>query len=96
MSTTSQTNNIVNQSMFEEQNDQIPTQMGFIPFPANLTLPPLANYHHQFLKPFNTTAIAPEAANFAETLLSTTSVQKPREDLSSNMLSMNRSRVDSW
>lgn len=100
MSTTSQTN--INDSLFEEQ-DQIPTQMGFIPFPPNQTFPLLGC--HQSLKPIS--AIVPSlssesassAANFAETLLS-----RPRQDLTSGLvgegggqlLSLNRSRVNSW
>ncbi|XP_057417160.1 probable WRKY transcription factor 13 [Lotus japonicus] len=100
MSTRSQT--IVNHSVFEEQ-DQIHPQMGFIPFPANMAFPP-----YQSLKTLNEIApsLSSEAAStssFAETLL-TTSVQKPREDLitstlgggGDNLLSLNRSRVDSW
>ncbi|XP_027338899.1 probable WRKY transcription factor 13 [Abrus precatorius] len=108
MSTTSQT--IVNHSLFEEQ-DPNPTQMGFIPFPPNLTFPLLGC--HQSLKTIS--AIAPSlsseaaasTANFAETLFST-AVQRPREDLTSSLggggggvgggqlFSMNRSRVNSW
>ncbi|XP_020213068.1 probable WRKY transcription factor 13 isoform X2 [Cajanus cajan] len=103
MSTTSQTN--VNQSLFEEQ-DQISTQMGFIPFPPNQTFPPLGC--HQSLKPIGaivpslSSETASSAANFAETLLST-AIQRPREDLTSSfgggegqLLSLNRSRVNSW
>lgn len=102
MSTTSQTN--VNHSLFEEQ-DQIPTQMGLfnIPFPPNQTYPPLG-CQTGTLKSIS--AIAPSlssATSFSETLLST-AVQRPREDLTSNLLaggggqllSLNRSRVNSW
>ena len=106
MSTTSQT---INQSLFEEQ-DQIPTQMGFVPFPTNLTFPSLGC--PQSLKAFG--AIAPSlsseavsTAHLVETLLATTS-QKPREDLTSSLggggggggggrlLSLNRSSANSW
>ncbi|TKY73889.1 WRKY transcription factor 13 [Spatholobus suberectus] len=101
----SQTN--VNHSLFEEQ-DQIPTQMGFIPFPPNQAFPPLGC--HQSLKPISamvpslSSETAASAANFAETLLST-ALQRPREDLTSSLgggggggqlLSLNRSRVNSW
>ncbi|XP_028229737.1 probable WRKY transcription factor 13 isoform X3 [Glycine soja] len=102
MSTTSQTN--VNHSLFEEQ-DQIPTQMGLfnIPFPPNQTYPPLG-CQTGTLKSIS--AIAPSlssATSFSETLLST-AVQRPREDLTSNLLaggggqllSLSRSRVNSW
>nr|QFI57476.1 WRKY83 [Glycyrrhiza glabra] len=84
-----------NQS-FEEQ-DQIPTQMEFIPFP------PMAMGFHQSLKAISaiTPSLSSEAIDFAETLLAT-AVQKPREDLTSSLVgaggggqqfSLNRSRV---
>ena len=104
MSTTSQTS--VNHSLFEEQ-DQIPTQMGFnIPFPSNQAFPPLGC--HQSLKsisavvPSLSSEPASSAPNFAETLFST-AVQRQREDLTSSLvggggqlLSLNRSRVNPW
>ncbi|CAJ1974607.1 unnamed protein product [Sphenostylis stenocarpa] len=104
MSTTSQTS--VNHSLFDEQ-DQIPTQMGFTnPFPPNQAFPPLGC--HQSLKsisaivPSLSSEPASSAANFAETLFST-AVQRPREDLTSSLvggggehLSLNRSRVNPW
>lgn len=104
MSTTSQTS--LNHSLFEEQ-DQIPTQMGFnIPFPSNQAFPPLGC--HQSLKsisavvPSLSSEPASSAPNFAETLFST-AVQRPREDLTSSLvggggqlLSLNRSRVNPW
>lgn len=102
MSTTS----IVNHSLFEEQ-DQIPTQMGFHPFPPNLTLPPFGC--QQSLKAFSALApsslssVAASSANLEGTLPATTTVQKPREDLTSifgggggQLLSLNRSSVNSW
>ncbi|XP_028231004.1 probable WRKY transcription factor 13 [Glycine soja] len=46
MSTTS--HSIVHHSLFEEQ-DQMPTQIGFFPFPTNLTFPPLG-CHQSSLK----------------------------------------------
>jgi len=105
MSTTSQTS--VNHSLFEEQ-DQIPTQMGFnIPFPSTQAFAPLGC--HQSLKsisamvPSLSSEPASSAANFAETLFST-AVQRPRQDLTSSLvgggggqlLSLNRSRLNPW
>lgn len=104
------TTNIVNHhSLFDQEEDhEIPMQMGFnIPFPPNMTLPPLDNCHHQSLKGISAitpSSLSPEAANFAETLLAT-AVQKPREfedHLTSSfggggqLLSLNRSKVNSW
>lgn len=101
------TTNIVNHhSLFDEeqQDPEIPMQMGFnIPFPPNMTLPPLGNCHDQSLKGVSA-IITPEAATFAEALLAT-AVQKPREfqDLASGFgcgggqnLDLNRSRMNSW
>ncbi|KAI5405160.1 probable WRKY transcription factor 12 [Lathyrus oleraceus] len=101
------TTNIVNHhSLFDEeqQDHEIPMQMGFnIPFPPNMTLPPLGNCHDQSLKGVSA-IITPEAATFAEALLAT-AVQKPREfqDLASGFgcgggqnLDLNRSRMNSW
>ncbi|CAL0319659.1 unnamed protein product [Lupinus luteus] len=86
MSTTS-----LNHSFFEEQ-DQIPTQMGFFPFPPNLTLPPLRAF----------SAMA-SSENFAGNLPSNTTLHKPRPNLISSLggqgqlLSLNRSsHVNSW
>nr|ACU14983.1 unknown [Glycine max] len=104
MSTTSHP--IVHHSLFDEQ-DQIPTQMGFFSFPTNLTFPPLG-CHQSSLKAFS--SIAPSslaisqqdsASNLtAETLFSTTA-QKSREDLTSSFgggqfLSLHRSSVNPW
>ncbi|XP_068470499.1 probable WRKY transcription factor 13 isoform X2 [Phaseolus vulgaris] len=99
MSTTSHT--IAHHSLFEEQ-DQIPTQMGFFPFPTNLTLPPLG-CHQSSLKAFS--SITPSSlaisqqdstSNLTETLF-----QKSREDLTSGFggaqfLSLHRSSVNPW
>ncbi|RDY13227.1 putative WRKY transcription factor 13, partial [Mucuna pruriens] len=85
MSTTSHT--IVHHSLFEDQ-DQMPTQTGFFPFPTNLPFPPLG-CHQSSLKAFS--SIAPSSlaisqqdstTNLTETLFSTTA-QKSREDLTS-------------
>ncbi|XP_061344941.1 probable WRKY transcription factor 13 [Gastrolobium bilobum] len=99
MSTTS----LVNHSLFEEQ-DQMPMQMGFLPFPSNLTLPPLV-CHNQSLKAFSSIAPslaseADSASNLTETLFAT-SAQKSREDFSSSFggaqfLSLHRSSVNPW
>ncbi|XP_061375528.1 probable WRKY transcription factor 12 isoform X2 [Gastrolobium bilobum] len=95
MSTTSQT--IVNHSLFEDQ-DQIPTQMGFIPFSANLTFPSLGC--HPSLKSISVIApslsseAANSTANFAETLLAT-SVQKP-QDLTSIFGGGSRVNSGAW
>jgi len=99
MSTTSHT--IAHHSLFEEQ-DQISTQMGFFPFPTNLTLPPLG-CHQSSLKAFS--SITPSSlaisqqdspSNLTETLF-----QKSREDLTSSFggaqfLSLHRSSVNPW
>ena len=103
MSTTSEA--IVNHSLFEEnQDDQMHTQMGFLPFPANLNLPFGC---HQSLKAFSaitSPSLASEAAsaatNLAETLL-VSAAQKQREDLTSflgaaQLLSLERSRANPW
>ncbi|KAG5041236.1 hypothetical protein JHK85_013712 [Glycine max] len=105
MSTTS--HSIVHHSLFEEQ-DQMPTQIGFFPFPTNLTFPPLG-CHQSSLKAFS--SIAPSSSlaisqqdsvsNLtAETLFSTTA-QKSREDLTSSFggaqfLSLHRLSVNPW
>ncbi|KAK2391055.1 putative WRKY transcription factor [Trifolium repens] len=108
------TTNILNHhSLFDQEQDhEIHMQTGFnIPFPSNMTLPPLGNCHDQSLKGISaithsSSSLSPEAANFAQTLLAT-SVQKPREfedlnDLTSSfggagqLLSLNRSRGNSW
>ncbi|TKY60368.1 WRKY transcription factor 13 [Spatholobus suberectus] len=103
MSTTSHT--LVHHSLFEEQ-DQMPTQMGFFPFPTNLTFPPLG-CHQSSLKAFS--SITPSSlaisqqdstSNLTETLFSTTA-QKSREDLTSSFggaqfLSLHRSSVNPW
>ncbi|KAL2342975.1 hypothetical protein Fmac_004260 [Flemingia macrophylla] len=101
MSTTS--HSIVHHSLFEE--DQIPLQMGFFPFPTNLTFPPLG-CHQSSLKAFS--SIAPSSlaisqedstSNLTETLFSTTA---SREDLTSTtfggaqFLSLNRSSANPW
>ncbi|KAI4345158.1 hypothetical protein L6164_012310 [Bauhinia variegata] len=96
---------IVNHGLFEGQ-DQMPTQMGFLPFPANLIFPPLGC--HQSLKTFTTIApslVSSEAvsntANLTETLLASVA-QKPREDLTSTLgagsqlLSLQRSSLNPW
>ncbi|KAH1135129.1 hypothetical protein GLYMA_05G185400v4 [Glycine max] len=105
MSTTS--HSIVHHSLFEEQ-DQMPTQIGFFPFPTNLTFPPLG-CHQSSLKAFS--SIAPSSSLVisqqdsvsnltAETLFSTTA-QKSREDLTSSFrgaqfLSLHRLSVNPW
>lgn len=100
--------NIVNESLFDEEEDhhEIPMQMGFnIPFPPNMTLPPLG-CHDQSLKgniSAMSSSLSPQPPNFSQTLLATV-LHKPRqfEDLTStfgggsHLLSLNRSGVNSW
>ncbi|XP_027366972.1 probable WRKY transcription factor 13 isoform X2 [Abrus precatorius] len=104
MSTTSQT--IVHHSLFEEQDQNMTTQMGFFPFPTNISFPPLG-CHQSSLKTFS--SIAPSslaisqtdsASNLSETLFSTTP-QKSRADLTSSFggaqfLSLHRSSINPW
>ena len=103
MSTTSQT--IVNHNLFGEQ-DEMPTQMGFLPLPTNMMFPPLGC--NQPLKPFSSispNSLASDQADStsnltAETLLATTA-QKSRLDLTSSFggaqfLSLNRSSINPW
>ncbi|XP_004504001.1 uncharacterized protein [Cicer arietinum] len=89
---------IVNNNLFEEQNHEIPTQMGFIPFQTNLTFPSL--------KAFNSIASSLTSdsdstiSNLTQTLL-TTNPQKSRQYLSPNFgetqfLSLHRSSVNPW
>ncbi|KAE9604135.1 hypothetical protein Lal_00001629 [Lupinus albus] len=84
----------VNQSCFEEQ-DQIPSQMGFFPFPQNLTLPPLKDF--TAIAPNSLLSVATSSESFA-----TTTVKKPWQDLTSSFggegqfLAINRSSVNSW
>lgn len=86
----------------------MPTQIGFFPFPTNLTFPPLG-CHQSSLKAFS--SIAPSSSLVisqqdsvsnltAETLFSTTA-QKSREDLTSSFrgaqfLSLHRLSVNPW
>ncbi|KAH7565940.1 hypothetical protein JRO89_XS08G0042100 [Xanthoceras sorbifolium] len=89
MSSTSQLA-MLNQGMFEDQAE-MPSQMGFLPFPQNLiTFPPLG-CHQYSLKAFNLppSLVAdqqhhhdhhvPSTTNLTETLLSSTTL-KQRED----------------
>ncbi|XP_022752012.1 probable WRKY transcription factor 13 [Durio zibethinus] len=105
MSSTSQA--MLNQGLFEEQ--EMPTQMGFFTFPSNLSCPPLGLGCHQSLKAFNIAAAAPlaaeadasSAANLTETLLSSSTAQKHREDPASDfggpqLLSLQRSSANFW
>ncbi|XVF61793.1 hypothetical protein PTKIN_Ptkin08bG0158900 [Pterospermum kingtungense] len=102
-STTSQA--MLNQGLFEEQ-EMMPPQLGFFAFPQNLSsCPPLGC--HQF-KAFNiASSLAADAvpndsaANLAETLLSSATSQKHREDLASDfggpqLLSLQRSSSNFW
>ncbi|KAJ1429748.1 WRKY domain [Sesbania bispinosa] len=87
---------MMSQNVFEEED-----QMGFIPFPANLTFP---RSSISAIAPSSLSSEPPASTtNFAETLLSTTALQKPQQDLTSTfggggqLLSLNRSRsVNSW
>lgn len=85
----------------------MPTQMGFFPFPSNLTFPPLG-CHQSSLKAFSSIApsslaISPQdsiTSNLTETLFST-SPQKSRQDLTSTFggaqfLSLHRSSLKPW
>ena len=98
MSSSSQA--MLNQGLFEEQ--EMPTQMGFFTFPQNLSFPPLGLGFHQSLKPFNIAETdAPSANNLTETLLSSASTQKYREDPASDfggpqLLSLQRSSANFW
>ena len=97
---------MLNQGLFEEQ--EMSTQMGFSTFPPNLSsFPPLGC--HQSLKAFNIAAAASlaaeavpnSAANLTETLLSSVTSQKHREDPASDfggpqLLSLQRSRANFW
>ncbi|XWS41447.1 hypothetical protein CRYUN_Cryun17cG0082700 [Craigia yunnanensis] len=97
---------MLNQGLFEEQ--EMPTQMGFSTFPPNLSsYPPLGC--HQSLKAFNIAAAASlaadavpnSAANLTETLLSSVTSQKHREDPASDfggpqLLSLQRSSANFW
>ncbi|AES72754.1 putative transcription factor WRKY family [Medicago truncatula] len=80
------TTNIVNHhSLFDQEQDhEIPMQMGFnIPFPPNMTLPPLDNCHHQSLKAVQKTR------EFDDHLTSSFGG-------GGQLLSLNRSKVNSW
>ncbi|KAK6258998.1 hypothetical protein SCA6_013472 [Theobroma cacao] len=97
MSSSSQA--MINQGLFEEQ--EMPTQMGFFAFPANLSCPaPLGC--HQSLKAFSIeSADAPSAANLTETLLSSATTAKHRDDSASDfggpqLLSLQRSSANFW
>lgn len=101
MSTTSHT--IGHHSLFEEQ-DQIPTQMGFFPFSSNLTLPPLG-CHQSSLKAFNsitTPSSLPISQQDSSTSnLTQTLFHKSREHLTSTFggpqfLSLHRSTLNPW
>ncbi|XWS44818.1 hypothetical protein CRYUN_Cryun15aG0081500 [Craigia yunnanensis] len=101
MSSTSQA--MLNQGLFEEQ--EMPTQMGFFTFPTNLSFPPLGLGFNQSLKTFNIAAAAeadaPSAANLTETLLSSITTQRRREDPASDfggpqLLSLQRSSANFW
>ncbi|XWS33236.1 hypothetical protein CRYUN_Cryun22dG0064000 [Craigia yunnanensis] len=105
MSSSSQA--MLNQGLFEEQ--EMPTQMGFFTFPPNLSFPPLGLGFHQSLKLFNIAAAAslaaeadaPSTNNMTETLLSSASTQKHREDFASDfggpqLLSLQRSSANFW
>lgn len=105
MSTTSPA--IINHSLFEDQNE-MPAQMGFVPFPiTNMSFPPLDC--NQSLKAFSSIAssLASEGDSTSnltvETLLATTAL-KSRSDhqyLTSSFggpqfLSLHRSSVNPW
>ncbi|XWS29438.1 hypothetical protein CRYUN_Cryun24cG0029600 [Craigia yunnanensis] len=104
MSSTSQA--MLNQGLFEEQ--EMPTQMGFLSFPPNLSsYPPLGCI--QSLKAFNIAAAASlaadavpnSAANLTQTLFSSAASQKHREDPASDfvgpqLLSLQRSSANFW
>jgi len=94
---------IIDHNLFEEEN-QIPTQMGFIPFPTNLTFPFLDC--NQSLKAFSSiasslTSESDSTSNLTQTLL-TTNPQKSKEYLTSSFggstpfLSLHRSIVHPW
>ncbi|OMO55888.1 DNA-binding WRKY [Corchorus capsularis] len=108
-STTSQA--MLNQGLFEEQGDQIPsaaaTQMGFFAFPPSLTSSLPFNCHQTLKAAFNNIAAAslysPSAAsNLTETLFSSATTQKHREDnIASDfggpqLLSLQRSSANFW
>jgi hypothetical protein len=97
---------IVNHNLYEEQN-QIPTQMGFIPFPTNQTFPSLG-CNNQSLKALSsmasslTSESADSTSNLTQTLLSSANPQKSsREYLTpsfggTQFLSLQRSSVNPW
>ncbi|AET04607.2 putative transcription factor WRKY family [Medicago truncatula] len=94
---------IIDHHLFEEEN-QISTQMGFIPFPTNLTFPSLDC--NQSLKAFSSiasslTSESDSTSNLTQTLL-TTNPQKSKEYLTSSFggstpfLSLHGSIVNPW
>ncbi|XP_041009573.1 probable WRKY transcription factor 13 [Juglans microcarpa x Juglans regia] len=103
MSTTSQT--MLNHGLLEDQ-DPVPSHMGFFPFPSNLTsLPPLGCHQSRSLKAFSTIppSLASDApsSNLSETFFSSATT-KQREDITSagcrgsQLLSLNRSSANLW
>ncbi|XVF15026.1 hypothetical protein REPUB_Repub09cG0114000 [Reevesia pubescens] len=99
---------MLNQGLFEEQ-EMPTTQMGFFTFPTNLSsCPPLGC--HQSLKAFDIAAAASlaaddavptSAANLTETLFSSSTSQKHKQDLASDfggpqLLSLHRSSANFW
>ncbi|KAK7318517.1 hypothetical protein RJT34_03220 [Clitoria ternatea] len=99
MSTTSH-QAIVHHSLFEEQDQNMATEMGFFSFPTNLTFPtPPLGCHQSSLKAI-ISSMAPNSSQPDETLFSTTP-QRSREDLTScfggaQFLSLHRSTLNPW
>lgn len=96
---------IVINNLFEEH---IPTPMGFIPLPTNLTFPSLG-CNNQSLKPFTSIASSltseiSSSDSTSQTLLTTTTTpQKSKEYLTPNFeagttqfLSLQRSTINPW
>lgn len=109
MAATSQASLNQLQPLFEDIQE-MPTQMGFFPYPPHMTYPQLGSCHQSFkgfiIPPPSLAADhhAPSTANLTETLVSSATTHKQRDDQDTvasdlggpHVLSLQRSSANLW